>query len=103
VVILGEDTPNDVSVNLNAEGLGDDSRDTGIAKSWIPAFEFDDGVDELLRWAFGSGFASAVWRVKGPVLPTHQIVMKSKQRRGPNTHGDFRNTAGPEKQRKETK
>jgi len=48
VVMLGEDTPNEIAVNLNAEGLGDDSRDTGIAKSRIPAFEFNDGLNEFL-------------------------------------------------------
>jgi hypothetical protein len=31
--ILRENTPNDVSVNLDAKGLGDDSRDAGTAKA----------------------------------------------------------------------
>ncbi|MFV2091059.1 MAG: hypothetical protein ACC642_10390, partial [Pseudomonadales bacterium] len=45
VVILGENTPNHVSVNFDAESFRDDSRDAGIAKAWIPAFEFDDSVE----------------------------------------------------------
>ncbi len=60
MVILGENTPNHVSINLNAEGFGHDEGYTGRAKTWIPAFEFDNSVNKLLRRTFRSGFPSAV-------------------------------------------
>ncbi len=47
-VILGKNTPHYVSINLNAEGFGNDEGNTGVAKAWIPAFEFDDGLNEFL-------------------------------------------------------
>ena len=49
MVILGEDSPHDVPVNLDAEGNLDDHRNTGITEAWVSAFEFDDGIDELAK------------------------------------------------------
>ncbi len=46
--MLGENTPHHVSINLKAKRLRDDSRDTGIAKALISAFQFDDSVDKFL-------------------------------------------------------
>jgi hypothetical protein len=67
-VILGENTPHHVSINLKAKRLRDDSRDTGIAKTLIPAFEFDNGTNQFLRWTFRSGFASAVSGKQRPIF-----------------------------------
>ncbi len=47
-VILGENTPHHVSVNLDAKRLRYDSRNARIAKAGIPAFQFDDSVDKFL-------------------------------------------------------
>lgn len=63
-VILGENSPHDVPVNLDAEGVRDDQRNTGAAEAWVSAFEFDDGIDEFLRRTFGTRFAFTVCRKK---------------------------------------
>jgi hypothetical protein len=52
--MLGENTPHHFSINLKAKRLRDDSRDTGIAKALIWAFEFDNGTNQFLRWTFRS-------------------------------------------------
>jgi len=48
MVILGENTPHHVSVNLDAQGIRYDSRNARISKAGVPAFQFDDSVDKFL-------------------------------------------------------
>ena len=58
-IMLGQDAPHDVLVNVHTEGLGDDQRNPRAAESGIALLELDDRSDELWRWTFGTGLALA--------------------------------------------
>ncbi len=47
-VMFGEDTPHDVLVDVHAEGLGDDQRDSRAAESRIASLQLHNRLDQFL-------------------------------------------------------
>ena len=56
LIMFGKYASYNVLIYLHAKSLGNDHRDSRTTKVWISQFKFDDGVNELPRRAFGSGF-----------------------------------------------
>jgi len=46
-----ENTPHDIFVDLDTESDADCVRDAWTTKPWVSPLEFDNGIDEILRWA----------------------------------------------------
>ena len=63
-----QNAANHVFVDVDAKGTRDLLGDAGIADTGITAFEFDDRVDELLRWPFGAGAPMATRREKASII-----------------------------------
>ena len=59
-IMFGEDTPHNVLVDLDTEGLGDDQGDPRAAESGIALLELDDRPNKLWRWTFGTGLVLPV-------------------------------------------
>ena len=52
-VVKSQNATDDVSIDLQTEGLGQLLRNLGTAKTGIAPFEFADGLDEFRGWPFG--------------------------------------------------
>ena len=85
-VVLGENTPHQVLVDLDAERLGELLGDSGAAKARVARLHLDDGVDELLRRALGSGLAQTACREQPPVLSLLERLVELEERG--NAHDD---------------
>jgi len=57
-VVTGEHAPNDVLVDLDAEGPSDLLGDAHAAEARVAPLHLDDGRDEFRRRAFGTGSAA---------------------------------------------
>ena len=60
LVVHGQDSTNDVLVDLETECLVDLLRDPGTTKARIATLHLDDGIDEFLGRPFGPGHSFLV-------------------------------------------
>src|SRR5450631_191151 len=100
-VVLGEDAPNDVLVDLNAKGERDLQGDAHAAKPRVALLELDDGGDEFRGWTFGAGFAARRRRggEEPAVLPFHQGLVELEQCRRPDQRAKLREPVRTHEQR----
>jgi len=63
-VVLGEDAPHDVLVDLNAKGVRDLQGDAHAAKLRVALLELDDGGDEFREWTLGAGHETPAHRCR---------------------------------------
>ena len=54
----GEDAPHHIFIDIGSKRFIDLLCDAWTAKTRVALFYFDDGLDEFLRWAFGTGFSA---------------------------------------------
>jgi hypothetical protein len=56
-IVFRQHAVHDVLIDVDAERVRDDARNSWTAESWIPRLELDDGLDEgFARAPFGPGF-----------------------------------------------
>ena len=58
-VVLGEHTSDNVFIDVESERFVDLLCDSRASESWIALLQFDDSLDELLRWAPGAWLSFA--------------------------------------------
>ena len=52
--MCGEDTSNDILINVYSECFSDLLSDSAAAKAGIALLEFNDSLDEFPRWTLGT-------------------------------------------------
>ena len=81
-VMRGEDAPNDVFIDADAEGQSNLLSDARAAPEGIALFGGDNRVNEFLRGALGTGLAPAFRREEQAVLALgHDLVKAQESRR----------------------
>lgn len=88
-VVLCENPPYDVLVDLDTECMGHLLSDARTAESWIAALHLQDHGDQLFGRSFGSGATPRPTREQQSIFAQDQRAMKSQQRRGPDGDRDF--------------
>ena len=85
-IVLRENTPHDIFVDLETESDVDCVSDARTAKSRVSSLEFDNGIDEILRWALWAGPPNAPVREQATVFPIDKGAVKTQEGRRPNDH-----------------
>ena len=94
--IMGcQNPPNDVLVNLDAEGFSQLLGNPGAAKPRIALLEFNDSSDQFRGWSLGTRLALAGSEIEPPVLACLEGRMKSEQGRGFENHRATQNRVAP--------
>ena len=101
-IVLGQHSPDDILVELDAEGPRDDQCDAPAAEAWIAPLQFDGRVDELRGGSLGTWLAAPVGREKRLVLAPDEGSVERKQRRGPEGYGDLLESGTAKGQRPES-
>jgi hypothetical protein len=102
--VLGNDTANDIFVDVHTERCGDNLSDSWAAKQRVAPFQLDDDLDEFRGWAFRAWlFSRSTRREQGPVLALDQVTVELEQGGRLHNHCDLGKAAGPKKQRAEPK
>jgi hypothetical protein len=57
--MCGKDTPHYIFIDVDSERFVDLLCDSRASESWIALLQFDDSLDELLRWAPGAWLSFA--------------------------------------------
>ena len=79
-VVSGEDSTNDIFVDIDAEGMRDLLRDLHVAETRIAPLHLDDGRDEFRGRTSGTGFAAMRrGRKEQAVFPIHQGLVELEQ------------------------
>ena len=79
-VVLGQNAPYQVLVNLNVEDQGNLIGYTLVAKLWVPVFHFDDHGDQFCRGPFGTGLTTSLRCEEKAVLPFYQCAVEANYR-----------------------
>ena len=95
-IVFCQHAADHVFVDIDVKGTRDLSGDAGTANMGIAAFEFDDRVDELLRWPFWAGAPTATRREKPSIFPSLECLMESQQGSGLQDDGELRKPVPPE-------
>jgi hypothetical protein len=93
-----QNPPNDVFVDLDAEGFNQLLGNPGAAETRIALLEFNDGSDQFRGWSLGTRFALAGSGIEPPVLVCLKGRLKSEQGRGFKNHRATQNPARMQKQ-----
>jgi hypothetical protein len=81
-IMIGQDPPNHVLVDFDTENQCDLFRDSGTAPTRIPSLHLEDGIDQLLSRALGTGTTTpAPWRKQQAIFPLRQHIVKMQERR----------------------
>jgi hypothetical protein len=67
-VVFGQNTPDHILVDFDAEGFGNLLSNSWTAKPWIATFHFHYGVDDSLGRALGTGFSFSLRREEPSVF-----------------------------------
>ena len=78
-LVLREHPPDDIFIDIDAEGVRNLLCDAGTANTGIAALEFDDRVDEFLRWLFWARASMAPRREKPPIFSFLERLVESQQ------------------------
>ena len=81
-IVLGENPPDHIFINLDTEGIGDLLSDSWATETRIAPFHLDDGVNQFLGGTFGTRFFSSVGREQAMILALDQCGVKAEQGRG---------------------
>src|SRR5436190_1769570 len=81
-VVFREHPADDIFVDIDAEGMHNLLCDAGTANTGIAAFEFDDCVDEYLRWPFWARAPMTSRREKPPIFAFLERLVELQQGSG---------------------
>ncbi len=96
-VMLGQNSTDDVLVDLDAEGFGDLLRNPWAAKPRISSLHLDNGLDNGLGWSLGPGFSLHLRRKQPAVFSFLERFMKLEQGRRTDDDCDPVNSSGLDK------
>ena len=97
-IIDCQNPPNDVLVDLDAEGFSQLLGDPGAAETRIALLKFNDGSDQFRGWSLGIRLALPGSGIEPPVLVSPEGRMKLEQGRGFENHRAAQNPARIQKQ-----
>ena len=72
-----EDSPHDILINLNAEGIGDLLGNPRTAEAWIAPFHLDYETNQFWLRTFRAGFGAGTKGKKPIILVLDEGCMKS--------------------------
>jgi len=78
--VFCQDPANDIFVQVDPEGIGNLLGDAWTTIPGIATFELEDGLNDLLTWAFGPRLAPWFGREEIAVFPPNKGGVDSKQR-----------------------
>jgi len=93
-----ENTPDDILVELNAEGVRDLLSDLATAEERVAPFHLDHRVDQLSGWTLGSGATAPPRAVEQTIFALDQNSMKAQEGRGLQHHGYLAQASGRHQQ-----
>lgn len=97
--MLGENSTDDVLVDIDAKGRCELLGDAPGAESRIAGLHRHDRRDKFGRRAFGPGLAATLGGEEPPVLAADQDAMKRHDRRGPEDDGAAQQAGGTDHRR----
>ena len=101
--MFGQHAVDDVLVDVDAERVRDDARNSWTVESWVPRLELDDGLDECLARACRAGLLEArARREQTAVLAPHQGGMKRQECRGAYGDGELSDASWTEEEQPES-
>ena len=92
--MLGEHAPDDVLVEVDAEGVGELLSDSPAAEAGIALLHREDGGNELRRRAFRARNTAPLRREQQLVLALHESPVKRQDRGGFQHDGDAPESCG---------
>src|SRR5271169_3495239 len=98
-IVLREHAADDVFVDLEAKDARNFLRNAGTASAGIAALEFDDRVDEFLRWAFWTGPSMTSREKKPMIFAFLERLVESQQGLGFQDDGKLGKPADRDEQR----
>src|SRR5262245_20970837 len=87
-IVLRKHAADDVLIDVDAKGTRNLLGDAGTASSGIAALEFNDRVDEFLRWAFWAGPSMTSRGEKPPIFAPFECLVESQQGLGLQDDGE---------------
>ena len=79
-MVLGENPPHEVFVDIDEKGPGDLLRDSGTSKPGIAALHLQNELDEFWGRSLGTGLASSFGGVEQAIFPFSERPVKSQNR-----------------------
>ena len=78
-IVLRQHAADDVFIDIDAKGTRNLLCDAGTANAGIAALEFDDRVNEFLRWPLGAGASMTSRREKPSIFASLERLVESQQ------------------------